>query len=215
MTESSWDKAKIQAAFAGCATLKDIISRLESDFVARGEVICEITVNGVLLNEGDETRLGGMQATEITDLAVRSNLPSNLINDAIRSAQVLIRDLEKSCLTTAERFRGTDQQEAQRSFHECLEGCQWLVDTLMHVRGAASGTKRPISQPERWYEAEKLIARVIRELSEAYSGKDFVLVADLLEYEMTGALAVWQQAIDIEFELRAGAPLPSVDGAAE
>lgn len=215
MTESSWDKAKIQAAFAGCATLKDIINRLESDFVARGEVICEITVNGVLLNEGDESRLGDMRAAEINALAVRSNLPSNLINDAIRSAQVLIRDLEKSCLTTSERFRGTDIQEAQRSFHECLEGCQWLVDTLMHVRGAASGTRQPIAQPERWYEAEKLIARVIRELSEAYSAKDYVLVADLLEYEMTGALVVWQEAIDIEYQLRSGGPKPGVDWNAE
>jgi hypothetical protein len=204
MTESSWDKAKIQAAFAGCATLKEIIARLESEFVSRGEVICEITVNGVLLNEGDETRLGEMKAAEIDALAVRSNLPSNLINDAIRSAQVLIRDLEKSCLTTAERFRGSDIQAAQRAFHECLEGCQWLVDTLMHVRGAASGTSRPLSHPERWYEAEKLIARVIRELSEAYSDKDHVLVADLLEYEMTGALAVWQDAIDLESRARGG-----------
>lgn len=204
MTESSWDKARIQAAFAGCATLKEIIDRLESDFIARGEVICEITVNGVLLNDGDEARLGAMKANEIVALAVRSNLPANLINDAIRSAQVLIQDLEKSCLATAEHFRGSDMHEAQKSFHECLEGCQWLVDTLLHVRGAASGTRQPISQPERWYEAEKLIARVIRELSEAYSAKDYVLVADLLEYEMTGALAVWQEAIDVEHRCRGG-----------
>ncbi len=202
MTESSWTSDKIRTNFPECATLKDIIARLESDFVARGEVICEIRVNGVLLNDGDETRLGEMQSGEILDLEIRSNQPSSLISDAIRSTLVLIPDLEKSCVSTAERFRGTDMGAAQKSFHECLEGCQWLVDTLIHVRGAASGTGVPISQPERWFEAEKLIARVIREISEAYTLKDYVLVADLLEYELTGVLSVWREAIELESRAR-------------
>jgi hypothetical protein len=202
MTESSWTSDKIKANFPECATLKEIIARLESDFVARGEVICEIRVNGVILDDGDETRLGGMISGEILDLEVRSNQPSYLIADAIKSTLVLIPDLEKSCVVTSEKFRGTEMGVAQKSFNECLEGCQWLVDTLLHVRGAASGTKVPISHPERWYEAEKLIARVIREISEAYSRKDFVLVADLLEYELTGALLVWREAIELENRTR-------------
>jgi hypothetical protein len=202
MTESSWDKQKIEATFPECSTLKEIIVRLEADFVSRGEVICEISVNGVALNEGDESRLGEMRTSEIVALAVRSNLPGNLIHDAIHSAAALIPDLEKSCVTAAENFRGSDAGKAQKSFHECLEGCQWLVDTLMHVRGAASGTQNPISQPERWFEAEKLMARAIRELSEAYTLKDWVLVADLIEYEITGALAIWKEAIQHEIQLR-------------
>jgi len=204
MTESSWTSDKIKASFPECVTLKEIIARLESDFVARGEVICEIRVNGVLLDDGDETRLGGMHCGEILDLEVRSNQPATLIVDAIRSTLVLIPDLEESCVATAEKFRGTDIGIAQKSFHECLEGCQWLVDTLIHVRGAASGTRAPISHPERWYEAEKLIARVIREISEAYSHKDYVLVSDLLEYELTGVLTVWRDAISLEYRARSG-----------
>lgn len=202
MTTSFWDSQEIKKQFAGCATLKEIITRIETDFSTRGEVICEIRVNGVLLSEDDEVQYAASSAAEIRDLAVRSNKPADLIIDAMASASAFLPDLEKSCLKTSEMFRGADLGAAQTSFHECLEGCQWLVDTLMHVRGAASGIEKPMSQPERWYEAEKVIGRVIRELSEAYSRHDFVLVADLLEYELTGALLVWKETLAHESALR-------------
>jgi hypothetical protein len=47
-----------------------------------------------------------------------------------------------------------------------------------------------------------MITQVIREVSEAYSNEDFVLVADLLEYELTGTLAVWKNVLDSERPLR-------------
>lgn len=202
MTTSFWDKQQLIKQFPECRTLKEIISKIETDFSFRGEVICEIHVNGILLNEGDEIKFAESPSEDIRDLAVRSNRPETLVMDAMKSSYVFLPDLDKSCLKTAELFRGSDLAAAQKSFHECLEGCQWLVDTLMHVRGAASGINQPISHPERWFEAEKILMRVIRELSESYSKKDFTLVADLLEYELTGALSIWVEALEVERRTR-------------
>src|SRR5690606_12310409 len=132
------------------------------------------------------------------DLLVRSNRPGDLIQEALDSALIFIPELERSCLSTAEVYRGSDLALAQRGFNETLEGCQWLFDTLMHLRGAASGVGAPIAHPERWFEAEKMIARVVKDVSEAYVAADYVLVADLLEYELTGSIAVWREVLDHE-----------------
>lgn len=207
MTTSVWSEIEISKQFAGCRNLREIIAKIELDFSNRGEVICEIRVNGVLLDESDEEKFAESSREEIHDLAVRANKPADLIFDAIRSAHAFIPDLEQSCLVTAELFRGADLGSAQKRFHETLEGCQWLVDTLMHVRGAASGINEPIGQPERWYEAEKILSTAIRELSEAYSKNDYVLVADLLEYELTGALAIWKDAVASEHSRRKSAAI--------
>ncbi len=202
MTTSIWTEQEIARQFAGCRNLREIIRQLEAEFSNRGEVICEIRVNGILLDEGDEERYGDSRREEIRDLAVRSNKPSALIVDAIRSTCVFIPELDKSCLSTAELFRGPDLAAAQKRFKETLEGCQWLVDTLMHVRGAASGIGQPIAHPERWYEAEKILTKAIAELTEAYANRDYTLVADLLEYEVTGALNIWRDAIEEERQRR-------------
>lgn len=205
MTTSFWDSQEIRKQFPSCATLNDIITCIEAELSDRGEVVCEIRVNGHLLSEDDEKKFANSPTSEIRDLSVRSNAPANLISDALRSADSMIPDLDSSCLKTAELLRGTDFSAAQKSFTELLEGCQWLVDTLNHVRGAASGIQKPILHPEKWYEAEKLIGRTVREVSEAYSMKDNVLVADLLEYELTGALAVWKEEVLAESKGREAA----------
>ncbi len=198
MTMSTWDKTELGQLFPQCQTLKDVIASIETAFSKKGEVICEIHVNGMLIDEEGEKKFGESSATEIETISVRSNRPDSLIRDAIESTLVFIPDLERASLSAAEKYRSSDLQAAQKSFNEVLEGCQWLFDTLMHVRGAASGIDQPISQAERWYEAEKLIGRVVKELSGAYGNSDYVLVADVLEYEVTGALAVWREVIESE-----------------
>ncbi len=204
MTTSMWNEQEIRREFSDCSTLHDVIRKVELDFSQKGEVICEIRVNGVMLSEGDETKFAQSSAREINQLAIVSNRPADLLVEALNSALAFAPDLEASCLATAEAFRGSDLPKAQKRFNESLEGCQWFVDTLMHVRSAASGIGKAILQPERWFEAENMIARVIRELSEGYSKSDFVLVADLMEYELTGALSVWKESLKTELEYRAG-----------
>ena len=202
MTTSFWDKLEIDKQFAECENLKQIITRIETEFSLKGEVICEIRVNGMRINEEDEGRFAESRASEIREIAVSSNRPEDLIRDALASALELAPNLELACIRTAELFRGADLHSAQRSFHEALEGCQWMIDTIIHVRGAASGIQKPISQPERWFDAEKIISKTITEVSSAYAASDFSLVADLLEYDLTMGLSIWKETLQAEKERR-------------
>lgn len=203
MTTQVWDNTEIDRQFGQCATLKEIIVQLETDFSTRGEVICEIRVNGMLLDEGDEERFAQSPRSDIRDLTIKANRADSLIREALASAREFVPDLERSCLSTADALRGDSLQTAQSAFGETLDGCQWLVDTLGHIRGAASGIGQPIERTERWFEAEKMITKVVREVSDAYGKNDSVLVADLLEYEMTAALNIWGEVITAECERRA------------
>lgn len=77
MTESSWDKHQLETQFTDCKSLRDVIQRLESEFSNKGEVICEIRVNGMIFDESDEARFATSAIEEIHDLAIRSNRPSD------------------------------------------------------------------------------------------------------------------------------------------
>lgn len=202
MTTSYWDNQEINRRFAGCATLRDIIDDLEEDYSRRGEVICEIRVNGMLLNEEDEAKFAQSPRKEIRDLSISTNRADRLILDALDSTRTFIPELEKSCLSTADALRGANIGQGQKFFAETLSGCQWLVDTLGHIRGAAAGIGQPIERTERWFEAEKMIVKVVREVSEAYKNNDNVLVADLLEYEMTATVQLWQEVLTAEHARR-------------
>lgn len=198
MRTSSWTKSEMAQAFADCGTLRDVITRLESDSAARGEVVCEIRVNGMVLSETDEATFADNAIDSFEQLEVHTRRPLDLVKDALTSAADLLPQLEQSALVTADLLRSGDGPRSAKGFQETVGGCQWLVETLLHVRQATTGMGQPLSGLPQWLESEKLIGRVVSEVSDAYGRHDKILVADLLEYEMTAALDAWKKTIAAE-----------------
>ncbi|RYZ66658.1 MAG: hypothetical protein EOP05_18805 [Proteobacteria bacterium] len=96
---------------------------------------------------------------------------------------------------TSELMRAGDKAGASKKFDETIAGCQWLVETLVHIRSAAAGIGAPIKNVEQWTASEKMITKTIVDVSDAYTKSDVVLVSDLLEYELTAAFGSWRATI--------------------
>lgn len=203
MTTSTWDSQDIRTRFSECPTLREIIEKIESEFAERGEVVCEIRVDGQVMDEGDEARFAALERETIREISIVSDRPAELIVKALDSTLVFLSELEHSSVRASVGLRGAEFQTAQKAVQECLDGCMWFIGTLEHIRGAASGIGRPLANDERWMRAQRAITQVIRDLSEAYENKDYVLAADLMEYELTGAVALWREALAMERDRRA------------
>ncbi len=202
MKSLNWTRSEIAAQFAECKTLSEMITALEVEMSASGEVICEIAINDMPLTEDDEMKFGPMDLSDVTSVSIVTNRPVELVNDALKSAAGLVPRLEQSALTTAELLRAGEAERAHHGFNETVAGCQWLVETLMHVRGASAGMGQALANTVKWSESEQLIGRVVDEVSQAQARKDTILVADLLEYEMTAALQSWKTTIQGELDAR-------------
>lgn len=194
MTTSVWANTEISTNFPQAKTLSEVIKELEANFQLKGEVICEIQVNGIAISEDDEVRLGATPVTEIESLIICSSEPARLIDQALASCKEFIPHVKQSCIRTSEKLRGTDEASAQSQFIETMEGCYWLVDTLRHVRGASKGPTN-LAGLDQWTASETKMANVVREVVVAYEAKDYVLVADLLEYELSEAVGAWETVL--------------------
>lgn len=202
MTDTNWDSDQLQNQFGDCQTVRDVISHLENEAAARGEVICEIRMNGRILQEEDEKRFAESPRSDIHQLSIRCDRPEHLIGQAVHSALSFVPLLIQASTETASLFRQGEVHRASENLNEALEGCQWFVETIFHARGAASGIGASVAAPERWVEAERYFTRVMRELTETFDRKDYVVTADVLEYELTGALEMWLPVLKTETERR-------------
>jgi hypothetical protein len=207
MTDSNWTSDQIAQEFTDCETVGEVLHRLETMVASRGEVICEIRLNGQVIDETDEARLAKDPEKEnprsaIRSLSIRSDRPESLIGQALRSSLSFIPLLTQASVDTAGRFRDGDVHNGSEQLNEALEGCQWFVETIHHARGAASGIGFGVHQIERWQQAEKMLFDVITELTATFDRKDYVMVADLLEYELTTALEMWVPVLGYEAERR-------------
>lgn len=194
MTTSVWAKTEISNDFPQAKTLREIIGHLEEKFQLKGEVICEIQVNGLSISEEDELRLAETPVTEIDSLIICSSEPTQLVTQALGSCREFVPHVKEACVRASEKFRSTDLSSAQNQFIETMEGCYWLVDTLKHIRGASRDPVQ-IKNLDQWTSNEQKMAQIVREVVVAYEAKDYVLVADLLEYELSEAVGAWQSVL--------------------
>lgn len=210
MTDINWTSEQIDNEFTDCHTVADVIHRLETIAASKGEVICEIRVNGQIIDEMEEARIQADSAnvqtkhprSAIRTLSVRSDRPEHLIGQALRSTYNFIPLLTNASVQTAQRFRDGDIHNGSEQLNEALEGCQWFVETIHHARGAASGVGFSVHHIERWQQAEKMLFQVIHELTATFDRKDYLLVADILEYELTAALEMWAPVLSYEADRR-------------
>lgn len=192
MTDRSWSFEQIQTEFTGCETLGEVVRKLEFLAAVNGEVVCEIRVNEKMLADDIDDVQSQAGVSDIQSISMKSELPESLIAQALNSAIGFIGLLSDVSIQTSELFRDGDVRPGNERFREVIDGCQWFVETLSHARGAASGLGRPVESAERWHAAERMLFKVVEELTETFDRRDMIVVADILEFELTAALEMWR-----------------------
>lgn len=185
MIKTFWTKPEIQEKFSHCADLKQVIQSLESEFLGHGEVVCEIKVNGMVLKEEDESKFADSKLSEINELVVSTNAPQTLIRQALDSVIEYLPRAQEGSIDCSEIYRMGKLVEAQSFFHDLVEGCFWVLDTVIHMRGAHVNTFPEQEMPEQWQELELRLSKDLKEALLAAEKQDYVLLADLVEYEIS------------------------------
>ena len=194
MLTRTWDNIAIKKDFSNCANLSEILFTLDQQTAKTEEVICEVRVNGNLLTAEDEARLGPETLDNVSELSVKISSATQVIAQARESSLSLVGELIRACHQTSDLLRHGDLQAANRRFTEIVDATNWLVQTLIHLKGATRVTDSP--DATRWLQAEENLEAVISDVCAAYQRQDLNLVADLLEYELTGALDGWKIELD-------------------
>lgn len=199
MKTREWTRSSVQDEFIGCVDLAQVIKVVEQKCSEAGEVVCEIRVNGVVLDEDDEKKFATTGLERIENLSVKVSAVSNLIDDATQALVDYIPEMIRVSFLTAERFRNDDIETAHRSLESITQGSRWLVDMFAQLRRNRIIEVKKISETD-WARSESELLTVTRELIKAFETKDYVLLADVLEYDWVTALQTWQALLE-----RAGA----------
>jgi hypothetical protein len=189
-----WTRSTVLTEFSDCQNLSHLIDAIERRCSDAGEVVCEIRVNGVVLDEDDEQKFAATELSRIETLSIKVSAVSNLIDDAILALVDYIPEMVRVSLLTAERFRNDDIETAHRSLESITQGSRWLVDMFAQLRRNRVLTIKSISETD-WTRSESGLLRVTRELIKAFETKDYVLLADVLEYDWVTALQTWQNLL--------------------
>lgn len=188
-----YNKNEIRHTFSSEKSLGDIFFRIEQELKAKGQAVCRFSVNGMSLSEADEKKFAKFDLSDVEQIEVESEMMDLLLIQVIDS---WIDSLPKLILRTdelANKFKDSDREGLFKSFVDLVDSCQFLIDSLISLRTVLDSESVKIHI--QWQESQKLTAHAISEALEAFEKNDFVLLADILEYDLGNCLQNWLETL--------------------
>jgi hypothetical protein len=188
-----YSNADITEQFGDCDTLQKIIEKIEFNISKQGHVLCKIKVNGMVLNEKDEARLGISVKSQLQEIEVEVSDTDPLIRETATELKKHMLNIQESCVSAADYFRGNDRYKAQHFFVKIMAAHKELTESLIVLKPFLIQNQNDLA--EAWNKLELKAVASVRELLVAYENQDYVLVSDLLEYELSEDFLRWSELL--------------------
>lgn len=191
------NEGEIPSPPPGISSLDEILKHVESAYLRPNHVIRQVQVDGLPLfpdglaantfnlSEGTEKR----EKVEITTGSLRE-----IAHDSLLEAISYLDRIEGVIPSLASSFQVYPGPEAFENLKELYTGFYWLnvlLDRLKTSFEIPFGNILLQGAPLREYH-QRFIS-ILRQLVDSQEKGDFVLVADLLEYELLPIIPVWKE----------------------
>ena len=142
-------------------------------------------------NETLQKKTSDIQSLEV-ELANLRDLAANNLANALDYLERLIPGFEKA----ADLFRIGNEQEANRYYLQILEGIDWFSQVVNIIMQPETGLLVvPGSDNESLEVRQEKLTDLMSQMLEANKNQDWVLLADLLEYEMVPFYKDWEKIL--------------------
>jgi hypothetical protein len=185
----------------GLRCFGELMDRLKEKAAEAGDTVLSVKLNGEDITGKDQSDLIELPVTDIEELEVQTGDPKQLARSTLYSIADFLEQLLKELQNTAELFRMNHSQRSNDSFLRCIDGLQVFMHTMESCRRLLGISYELIFVPSNG-EQERSVAECRRELFgtldamiEAQSDQDWVLMADMLEYELIPNLEEWRRII--------------------
>lgn len=194
----------IRVNFADCPKVSDLIMQLERKYSRQGFVISKLTINGLSFTEDDEEKFGSTSTEQVREVSLDLTPIHFLLHDTEISTIHFANNLVEPTLNVADQLRSEALEDAHNNFKTLVESYESLFTATKLIYEVKSQQKMPA--PSNWLDLEKQFAYVIKEVLVAYEKRDYILTADLLEYEITKLFGDLISIIEADIERERSRP---------
>jgi hypothetical protein len=196
--EISVDRKSVEIEGAHISNLEEILVKVMSEHVQPGKVITGVKLNGAGYSEkkphdAATVSLKDIQTLEIDTMSAEE-MARHFFNNGAKYLELLIKGAEK----ISELFRIADETEANEHYAEYLENLQLFLQMVAESKEALHLNLSAIPFQNATVEDEvQKLSNVTDQMLKVQENEDWVMLADLLEYELTPLLRGWESITQI------------------
>ena len=180
-------------------SLYDFISNGIVNFIPKGRVIKDIYLNGtkfdeLLINDEKAKALGLGEDGELSIITMGSN---ELILESISAINNYFNDLSKNLSKVSDLLRVGNDKDGFNDFAADLKGISAFVQIMDKLAPFLSIDYSIYTYKEKTIKAyfDDLEA-VLSKILEMQKDRDYIMLADIIEFEMEPLLKVWQEVLE-------------------
>ena len=178
-------------AFPG-ETLGDFLIHVEQVGVKQGNVIRSIKLDGQA-SSPDSSVARQTLLSEIGTLEVEISTLSGIIDKNIENAESYLKRLMPGIEKAVELFRTGNEQEANKFFINIIDGMDWFSQVLDMILAAKEISPDTLINDKSIQDRRGSLVDFSKQMVDANENKDWVLLADLLEYEILPYYQEWSK----------------------
>ena len=175
-------------------TLGDFLLHIEKVGLVQGNVVRSIKLNGHESSPDSKVNRN-MRLSEIETLEIEVTNLSDIVDKNIENADAYLIKLIPGIEKSVELFRMGNEQEANQFFINIIDGVDWLSQVLDMILEAKAISPDAVFDGKSIQERRDNLITFTQQMVDANKNKDWVLLADLLEYEILPYYQEWSNLI--------------------
>jgi len=179
-------------------SLGEIIDKLCTQKIAEDRVITHVRVNGQDVVEDENGLFPDMPSGAIDSLELKTELSRDMVFQGVSDAKTYLEKLIPGIEKAAELFRVGEETKAHDQYGLCMEGLNWLIQVLKGVQHIMGLDYREMAFNRVSVQSYiENLEHIVREMLTAQSDEDWVMLSDLLEYELSPILTGWKEILPL------------------
>ncbi len=177
--------------------LSDLIDKVARELLEPREIITEVYVDGRTLGHGDFGQKEDCEVSSCSEISfVTLKEPEEKVASLLDRMSDYLDGFPEGLGKVADQFRMGNPEEANKVLLQALEGLSAFVELLSTVRLVASSDLSNIkSDTGTLAEKEENFLEITTNMASSQEEKDWITVADLLEYELAPLMTDWKAMI--------------------
>jgi hypothetical protein len=177
--------------------LEEALLELNERFIPSGEQLFQVQVNGQFFTERYPRESRYITLGEVATLDIKTvtdqDLARGILSDAALKVETLVQALEKG----AALFRLAAEDEANHYFAQVLEALRWMLQTGEGACQVLDVDMAHTCSPQIGDVSDflKRFQDLLEEMLQVYEEEDYILLADLMEYELLPMVQEWQKIL--------------------
>ena len=184
------DGHKSDLDFAHFNNLDQVFIKVMEQGLLQDRVVTDVFVNDEPFSEIYPHQAEDIDASELKSVDIRTKPVGEIAVEITRELYKVVTLMSEGATRVAELFRQADDAEALETYQDLVDVTRDFIGMISTLRGEFC-----LKDYHEFMEASDQFSTLFSEMTTVMGNEDWILLADLLEYEFLPAVNRWKKVV--------------------